>query len=637
MSAETLPGVAGDDQADAEAWPTVATPGGLVAQNAAPVAPSSPPATGTAGPRTGRVAQSVDPIGRPLPGHAKRPPVGTLPQTSAPGAPGAFDVCRAPRCRVKIRWAKTDSGDSIPVDYAPDPGGNLVRFMRAPGDWRVRELGKGETPDPSLSRWTSHYTTCPESTRFRSRGPGRRPTPAPAPAAAVRPVLAAVPAPPGVLLAVDGNSLAHRAYHAYERSAMRNSDGRPVWAVYGFLALLAGVLDRVRPDALVVGFDDRTACARRDRYAEYKSGRPERSPDLYAQLDDIVAVLADLGVTVIVPPGLEADDVLGSAAATAERAGWRCVAATSDKDAFGLITDTTTVLRLVSGLDNAVEMTPPVLLEQYGVTPGQWRDYTALVGDTSDNLPGVTGIGPKTAVKLLAACGTLDAAVADPDAARTAVGKAAAGKLATVDAATAITRNRDLMAAVVDVPVNLDRCRPTATVADVAVTLRLWQLPALIERVTAALCPPPAEPARPALTVAPAGPAAAPGPVLRSLPAPALAELGAAQDDAVRTCPACGLVCAARLPLAGDLHGAGVLVAETAMLGDLLMVQVGGRWAVERISGYVGDLNNRRRGHACRTYTGTCVTPAHVGVRARLYPGGWFCDDCAGQARGART
>lgn len=297
---------------------------------------------------------------------------------------------------------------------------------------------------------------------------------------------------PGTLLAVDGNSVAHRAYHGYERMGLAAPDGRPIFAVYGFMVLLVGILDRVGPDALVVGFDDRSRSVRRDVYPEYKAGRAERSPDLYAQMDEIADVLRALGVVVVTPDGLEADDVLGSAAAAAEGAGWRCVVATSDKDAFALISEQTTVLRLVSKLENAVRMTPQVLHEDFGVRPGQYLDYVALCGDKSDALRGVMGIGEKTAVKLLAAVGNADAAVdkANREAVAAAVGKAAAAKLHTDEARAVIDRNRSLMAIRRDVPVDLAGCRLAVTSGRVTDVLRERHLPMLIRRTAAALCRP---------------------------------------------------------------------------------------------------------------------------------------------------
>lgn len=522
----------------------------------------------------------------------------------------------------------------MPVDFAPDPDGNLVRVMVAKGDWRIRVLGKGETPEAGTMRWTSHYATCPDADWFRARGKGR--------GDGVRPALRGRPAgrpdTPPVLLAVDGPSLAHRAFHAYERSAMRDPDGRPVWAVYGFLALLAGIVDKVRPDAVLVGWDDRDGSARRDRYAGYKAGRAEKSPDLYAQLDDIDATLAQLDVPQLTAPGLEADDILASAAARAEAAGWRCTVATSDKDSFALVTDSTTVLRLVSGLDNAQEITPPALAELFGVRPDQWLDYAALVGDTSDNLPGVTGIGPKTAVRLLAACGTLAAALADPDAAEDAVGKAAAAKLASGQAREAIDRNRDLMAPVRTIDIDPGQCRPSVTAGTVAAVLRARHLPSLVDRVTAALCRSgPASPSSPTrrghLSVVPAYAGDTSAPRAEAPLAPPLVD----QDPPPR-CPECGAACAAELPVAVLAHGAGgkapaltgdkVLVDRAHPSGDLLAVLADGVWAVRRIPAgeYYLCQANRRQSHHCIRYTHPCGS---CGKPGRLYPCGGRCDEHA--------
>lgn len=291
----------------------------------------------------------------------------------------------------------------------------------------------------------------------------------------------------GRLLAVDGNSLGHRAYYAYEKRGDRTPDGRAWWAVYGFVSLLVGIIDRVSPDAVVVGFDDSNGSARHARYPEYKGDRGERSPELHEQLRVLPVLLTELGVTVSVPEKLEADDVLASASAAAEAAGWECVLATSDKDSFGLITDATTVLRLMSGgLDQAVRMTPAALVEKYHVQPGQWRDYATLIGDKSDCLPGVMGIGQVTAVKLLAACGTLDAALADPDATRKAIGAAGAAKLVTDQARDAIALNRDIMTPVI-VPVDPAGCRLSRTPGQITTTLVRWHLAKLGDRATLAL------------------------------------------------------------------------------------------------------------------------------------------------------
>lgn len=640
MTATEPPGAApGGD------WPEVAVPGGALVDQAAPVGGTASPVVDVpAGQGAAAVDESVETVGSRRPGPVRpRPslahpkagpgPVAVRPDKAAetsPGAPSGFDVCTSRRCRQKIRWARTLAGERVPVDYAPDPLGALVWVMKARGDWRLREIGSGEDADAGLKRWSDHRDTCPEATRFRRRSP------APAVAAVVAgPVLEVVaPAPPGRLLVVDGPSLAHRAYHAYLARGFRDPDGRPVWAIYGFLALLVGVIDRVGPDAVLVGFDDRQASARRDRYPEYKAGRGERDEDLHVQLDQLPGLLAELGVATMTPPALEADDVLASAAAAAEAAGWRCTLATSDKDAFGLITDAVTVLRLVSGLDNAVVMTPAALEVKLGVTPGQYRDFCALVGDKSDNLPGVAGIGPVKAAQLLAAVGSLDAAL-DAEgrptmAAVEAIGKGYAGKLAAAGAAEAIARNRDLMAPVLGLRFDLEACRPQITGRTVARVLKARHVPGLIDRTVAVLArDTPVAGARLAPVPAPpVAPAARPGVVVRGLPAPALAEMTAEQDETVRTCGDCGELCAAGVSW---LDGSGsVLLTGEHVFGEAVLVKVDTGWVAEPMAGYGGNVGNRRSVHRCRSRPGRCVTPGHEDRPASLYPGGYFCDGCAG-------
>ena len=266
---------------------------------------------------------------------------------------------------------------------------------------------------------------------------------------------------PRTLLAVDGNSLLHRSFHASARSGFHTADGRPMWAVRGLLSQLSAAVDRVCADAVVVGFDDPGASLRRDRWPSYKSHRVPKPPTLEAQLDAAVEVLRGLGVTVCVPSGLEADDVLASAAAYARSVGVRTVVATSDRDSFALIDDNTKMLRILNGgVDASPLLDPPRLFMVTGVRPEQYVDFAALRGDVSDNLPGVPGIGPKTAARLLAGFGSareaFDDAAGDGARCRSVLGAAITRVLADPAARATWEVNCAVMAMRTDAPLGLD-------------------------------------------------------------------------------------------------------------------------------------------------------------------------------------
>ncbi len=264
-----------------------------------------------------------------------------------------------------------------------------------------------------------------------------------------------------VLLAVDGNSLLHRAYHARAHTAYRLADGRPGWAVQGLLTQLAAAVERAGARAVLVGFDDPQASRRRDRWPTYKAQRPAKLGTLSAQVEVAVEALTDLGVPVVVPAGLEADDVLASATAYARGVGMQTVLVTSDRDCFALLDDRTRVLRLVDGGVAGSPMIDPHRLELIaGVRPDQYADLAALRGDPSDNLPGIRGVGPATAARLLAEYGSAAAMFADAgsDGARLRglVGPALAQRLAEPAARSVWETNRAVMAMTDDLPLGVD-------------------------------------------------------------------------------------------------------------------------------------------------------------------------------------
>ena len=257
--------------------------------------------------------------------------------------------------------------------------------------------------------------------------------------------------PSPLLLAIDGNSLLHRAHHAMEQSSLRDAAGRPIWALKGLISFIATAAARLTPDALVIGFDSVDHSVRKVDYPDYKAHRAEKPPDLREQLDDAPALLAAAGIAVVVPAGYEADDVLATSAALARKHGWRTAVVTSDRDSFALIDEFTSVLRVLNGgIDGSPLLTPDKLEAVCGVTAGQYRDFAAMRGDSSDNLPGALGIGSKTAAKLLSVFGSVDDAYAAIDEGREAevaavIGTAATAKLATLEARANVARNQRLM------------------------------------------------------------------------------------------------------------------------------------------------------------------------------------------------
>lgn len=282
-----------------------------------------------------------------------------------------------------------------------------------------------------------------------------------------------------LLLAIDGNSLLHRAYHAHEQSGQRTPDGQPCWAVNGVWSQLLAAVNRVDPAAILVAFDDPAVNQRRQVHPAYKAHRATKHDDLIAQLSSAPQQIARTGLCVVTSPGAEADDVLASAASRAERAGWRCVIATSDRDSFALITASTSVLRIINGgVTNSPLLTPPRLRILTGIDPEQYAEYAALRGDTSDNLPGVSGIGPKTAVRLLNVYPTVRAALADtgPGLAA-AIGRSAAAKLTTSAAAATFATNLDLMTMRTDLELpSFDEMRIPIPADDLLAELEEWCL-----------------------------------------------------------------------------------------------------------------------------------------------------------------
>ncbi len=250
--------------------------------------------------------------------------------------------------------------------------------------------------------------------------------------------------PRKLLLVVDAPSLLHRNHHARAHTRITDRSGRPAWALHGMLRQIIEAIDGFAPDAVIFGLDDRTASVRKDFYPDYKAGRAEKDPALVEQLERAGVLLDALGLATLTPPGLEADDVNASGATWARSNDWNCVIITSDRDAFAHISEHTQVLRLIDGgINGSPLLNPARLYAMYGVAAEHYLEYAALRGDASDNLPGVSGIGEKTAALLLEQAGSMATVWADIDQNE---GRAV---VATLDAWATETGSRKMGATVV--------------------------------------------------------------------------------------------------------------------------------------------------------------------------------------------
>ena len=216
------------------------------------------------------------------------------------------------------------------------------------------------------------------------------------------------------LMILDGNSIVNRAFYGIR--ALNAPDGTPTNAVYGFLSILHNLLEEQKPDAVCVSFDVHAPTFRHRANADYKATRKPMPEELKLQMPLLKQTLDAMGIRRYELEGYEADDILGTMAAVCEKADWDCLVVTGDKDSLQLVSDRTTVLNVKTrmGSTEVIAYTPERFREEYGFAPAQMVDLKALMGDTSDNIPGVPGIGEKTAMELLHRYGTLETVLADP-------------------------------------------------------------------------------------------------------------------------------------------------------------------------------------------------------------------------------
>ena len=213
------------------------------------------------------------------------------------------------------------------------------------------------------------------------------------------------------LLLIDGNSILNRAYFALQRT-MTDSMGRNVNAVYGFTNILLKVLADLSPDKLIVAFDERGHNFRKDIYPDYKANRHGMPDDLAAQMPILHELLGAMRVQIVEAPGVEADDIIGTVSRAFDG---DCYIVSGDRDMLQLVSDKTTVLLTIKGVTEVEAVDPDALKERYQMTPAQVIEFKALRGDTSDNIPGVKGVGEKTALALLAKYGDIDTLFARVD------------------------------------------------------------------------------------------------------------------------------------------------------------------------------------------------------------------------------
>lgn len=214
---------------------------------------------------------------------------------------------------------------------------------------------------------------------------------------------------------IDGNSLMHRAFHAVPPT-MNAPDGRPTNAIFGFLNMFLKMIDAFNPDGVVVAFDKGKPRVRMEMLPQYKAQRPPMDPDLHVQFPMIKELLTALNVPILQSEGWEGDDILGTMARLGEEAGCDMLLVTGDRDMYQLVTEHVNVVSTRKGLSDVAIMTPESVDDLYhGITPALVPDFYGLKGDTSDNIPGVPGIGPKKASALIAQYGSLDEVIAHAD------------------------------------------------------------------------------------------------------------------------------------------------------------------------------------------------------------------------------
>lgn len=208
------------------------------------------------------------------------------------------------------------------------------------------------------------------------------------------------------LVLIDGNAIIHRAFHALP--PLNNKDGQPTNAVYGFFTMLLKIIDDLSPEYLVVCFDKKAPTFRKQLYVGYQATRPKPSDDLIPQFDMVHRALDKAKIKHFAVDGYEADDLIGTISKEAKAKNLQTIIVSGDRDLLQLVNHQVLMLAPIIGMTKMTLFDEVKVREKYGLEPWQIVDYKALVGDASDNYPGVTGIGPKTASGLLSKYQTLE-------------------------------------------------------------------------------------------------------------------------------------------------------------------------------------------------------------------------------------
>lgn len=217
------------------------------------------------------------------------------------------------------------------------------------------------------------------------------------------------------LVLLDGYSLMYRAYHALQ-TPMSAPDGTPTNAVHGFVMMMMKVIGEEKPDGVAVAFDMHAPTFRKEMFDGYKATRKPMPDDLRAQDPIIREIIARMGIPILECPGYEADDILGTVSQRCEGLGREVVLVTGDRDSFQLAGEHTAILYTRKGISDTCRVTPQYVLDTYGVQPKQLIDVKSLMGDASDNIPGVAGVGEKTALRLIQNYGSLEETLARAEA-----------------------------------------------------------------------------------------------------------------------------------------------------------------------------------------------------------------------------